>query len=772
MKSRAQINCSGIVQGIGYRPFVYRMAIKYDLRGFVRNMGDAGVYIIVEGEKKHILSFLDSLNNEKPYIAKYESFYVNWHDHQNEFSDFVIIKSSSDKTSGISYLPPDISICENCLEDMKNPKDNRFKYAFTSCAICGPRYTTITDLPYDRPNTTMVDFPLCPDCEKEYTNPLDRRYHAQTTCCNKCGPSFTFYNNKGEKIQTKNVIDDVVALLNEGNIIAIKGIGGTHLACSTINDEPILRLRVRKGKRKYKPFAIISREIDQIQKYAKISSLEERLLKSYRKPIVLLEKNEPFPLSKWLSPNLHNIGVMLPYSGIHSLILDKFAEPAMVLTSANPSDIPMYIDNETILKKSGELADFILMHNRRIYQRSDDSVIRITNNQPAIIRRSRGYVPEPINLPFNIGDEISLGVGPLLTSTGAIVLKNRCFPTQYIGDINTIESYDFLESAIKHLAHLLDVERYDTIGYDLHPNFLSSNLAIKLSAIYNSRAYEIQHHHAHAAALMIDNTINKDEEIVAIIADGVGYGDDGKIWGGEIFHCNYSNYKRIGHLEEQKMIGGDRATYFPIRMAAGILSKYYSDSELSKLLSEIYVEGFPGKESEIQVLLVQLKKGINVYESTSTGRILASASALLKTCYERTYEGEPSIALESLAKKGKKDKVQFQLKDSKNGMIDTSSLIYQVYLNYIQGEKPADIAFAVHYELANQFADVAIDYAKNNSINKIGFSGGVAYNDIIVKQLNERISNEKLEFLLHKNLPCGDGCISSGQAIVAHFRDK
>lgn len=772
MKARAKIVCRGIVQGIGFRPFVYRTAIESNLTGYVRNQGDAGVLIFVEGEKEEIRIFISKLKEKKPYLAKYEDFQVTWMKYEEEFISFSIIKSSESKIGGISYLPPDISICENCLDDMKNTQDSRYKYPFTSCAICGPRYTTITSLPYDRPNTTMRDFPLCKDCLNEYQNPLDRRYHAQTTCCRKCGPKVVLYNKEGDKISTSNIYQKLAALIEEGKTIAIKGIGGTHLACSATLDDTILRLRTKKGKRKNKPFALMAKDLKSIKTFAVVNEQEKILLQSFRKPIVLLKKKHPFPLSSLISPKLFNVGAMLPYSGIHSLLLDNIKDPAIILTSANPTNLPMYIKNKVILKSAQELADYILLHNRRIIQRADDSVIRLTNEKPLLIRRSRGWVPEPINLPFNLEGEIGLGVGPLLTSTGAIAIEDRCFPTQYIGNVNTLETLDFLESSIEHLKRLLGISRFSSIGRDLHPNYLSNELATKYAQKNGVVTTCIQHHFAHAISLMIDNKLPIDEEIISIVCDGVGYGDDGKIWGGEILHTSYKNYTRVGHLEEQPMIGGDRATYYPIRMVAGILSKVLDLDELEQILSNDYINALPGGADEIQVLLVQLEKKINLSQTTSTGRILAALSSLLHASYERTYEGEPAIVLEALASKGLMDKVKFDLPFSKNNIINTTALIQQSYIKLSEGYNPSDIALSAHLELADQFANIAIDYAKENSIKKIGFSGGVAYNQFITKRLARRINDSNLEFLYHKSLPCGDGGISAGQAVFASLNKE
>jgi hydrogenase maturation protein HypF len=768
VKSQVIIICRGIVQGIGFRPFVYRMAVKHKLSGYVRNQGDAGVKIVVEGSEESIKRFLDSMHNEKPYLAKYEDFHVDWEKFSGKYDNFIIQKSSKNKVGGVSYLPPDIAICSDCLNDMTNPSDPRYHYPFTSCAICGPRYTTITRLPYDRPNTTMVDFPLCSFCLTEYENPLDRRYHAQTTCCSKCGPAYALYDSEGNNVNTFNSIKKASELIAKGSIIAIKGIGGTHLACSATEDATVLRLRTRKGGRKNKPFALISSSIDKIQTFANISKREKELLLSFRRPIVLLEKKQPFPLSKFVSPNLFNVGVMLPYSGIHSLLLDNLTDAAIILTSANPSDSPMYIDNKTILSKGDQLADYFLLHNRDIYQRADDSVIRISNNTPAIIRRSRGWVPEPINLPFDLGELTAIGVGPLLTSTGAILMKDRCFLTQYIGNVDTLETLNFLDSSLTHLSSLLGITGYDVVGCDLHPAYLSTKLALDYTDKFNSSLTKAQHHHAHSVSLMVDNELPIDSQVVSIAADGVGYGTDGKIWGGEILHCSYTDFKRVAHLEEQLMVGGDRATYYPVRMLAGILSNVLSESELSDLLLKSYVDGLPGKEREIQVILVQLKKQLNLVRTTSTGRILAATSALLHACYERTYEGEPAIVLESLAHSGKlDDKLTFTYDKKQNDIIPTTPIILQSLQFLSSGIPPANIALAVQNELATQFASKAIKYAKEHSIDIIGFTGGVAYNDYITTRIAKIVEAANLRFIQHNSLPCGDGGISAGQSVIA-----
>ena len=622
-------------------------------------------------------------------------------------------------------------------------------------------------MPYDRPNTTMVEFPFCVDCQQEYENPLDRRFHAQTFACNTCGPHFTLHNNNGRKIDSKNPFKLVNKLISEDNIIALMGIGGVHLVTKP-TDDCILELRKRKRKRKYKPFAIMSPSIEKVKEYALVSPQEENLLTSYRRPIVLLEKSDNYKFSEQLSPGLSNVGVFLPYSGIHYLLFPNDSIDALIMTSGNISNLPMAINQKDVLSQLKGLADYFLLHDRKIYQRCDDSVVFLNNGKETIIRRSRGYVPEHYNTPFQVDDLNIIAFGPELHSTGAILKKSRIYPTQHIGDVENIETLIYLNDSIAHFMHLVSMDKPDIIACDANPIFHSSKLAREKMDEYDCILLEIQHHHAHMAKLMLENSVQEDEEVIGIVLDGVGYGLDKKAWGGEILKVNYSDIERLAHLEYHYMPSGDRCAYYPVRMLISILSKSLSLNEIRELIEINYLQGLPHGKMELDTILNQLRL-INHPESSSMGRILDSLSALLNVCYERTYEGEPAIKLEHFAKNGE-NSLSFEVKCKTNGKIPyliTSDLLVQA-LNYLtEGKKKQDIAYSFIFHLTKAIAKLAIENAQDQNIMKIGFSGGVAHNVFITKILKNEIEKVGLKFLQHEKTPPGDAGISIGQAISA-----
>ncbi|MFX1449484.1 MAG: carbamoyltransferase HypF, partial [Promethearchaeota archaeon] len=497
---KCTIHVSGIVQGVGFRPFIYRIAISLDLVGYVLNLGNKGVKIEIDGKKEKIEQFINEIKENHPPISRIDDIKIQWGEGESEFKDFKILKSL--KSSGDSIvLPPDISICDDCLNDFKNEKNSRYyRYPFIACSVCGPRYTTVTDLPYDRPFTTMIEFPFCKDCNIEYTDPKYRRYHAQTFACNVCGPHFKLYDKDGLLYEEKDPFKIAVKLLEESSIIALMGIGGVHLVTKT-TDEAILELRKRKRKRKYKPFAVMSPSIEVIKTFAIVSPEEEKLLTSFRRPIVLLEKSPNYHLSQEISPGLTNIGVYLPYSGIHHLLFENDNFPALIMTSGNISNLPMAIDQKNVIKELKGIADYFLLHNRKIHQRSDDSVLFLLNNKTTIIRRSRGFVPEHIDLPFSAENINLVAVGPELHSTASILKKNRIYPSQHIGDVTSLEILDFLDESITHLTQLLKMQDINAFVCDYNPVFLSTKLAEKKVKEYGTKLIQVQHHHAHAAAI-------------------------------------------------------------------------------------------------------------------------------------------------------------------------------------------------------------------------------------------------------------------------------
>jgi hydrogenase maturation protein HypF len=771
LKKRALISVSGLVQGIGFRPFVYRMAAKRGLKGYVKNLGDAGVRIEVNGEEESIKKFLSDIKEEKPPIAMYAELNVVWRNHRSSYSEFTI--SKSDLKGGrkrISVIPPEISICERCLQNIFDSGDRHYLYPFTCCAICGPRFTTITDIPYDRIRTTMREFPLCENCDLEFFDPLDRRFNAQTICCPVCGPKMTLYDREKIIPLREDPIKKAAGLLKEGFIVAIKGIGGIHIATKVTEDKPLITLRERRTKPN-KPFAVMSPRLEEIRKYALVSKAEEELLTSYAKPIVVLKKRSTFPFSEYISPELETIGVMLPYSGIHYLLFHYSHEPALVMTSANFPGEPMEISNEKVTQRLADVVDYFLLHNRKICARCDDSVVRIVDDNSAFLRRSRGYTPTPISLPFSSKKTI-VAVGPELMSTSSILRDEKCYLSQHIGDVRSPESLDFLREAIWHLIKLLGAEKIDAIACDLHPLFLSRRVASELSKHFKAPIFEVQHHHAHLASLMVESGVKPEEKIVGITCDGVGFGADGNPWGGEILLADYRKFVRVGHLEPQPMPGGDLCTQMYGRMLQGILYGEVLDDELRDFLLNNCLRGFSRGTLEIQTVFKQLERRINTPFTTSTGRLLDAVSCLLGICYKKTYEGEGALKLEAAAARGKPMDmyVPLQIERWNKKLVLLTSPIVQKFMELlIDGYKSNDLARLFQETLARGIGTIAVRAANELGVKKIGFTGGVAYNDAITKGVRSQVEKEGLLFLRHKRVPSGDGGISFGQAVVASF---
>lgn len=761
----AYLLVEGIVQGVGFRPTVYRLAKVMNLTGYVRNMGNI-VEILIQGSYDDINLFVDELYEHKPVQSQINNIKVDIQDKitkEEKYADFSIIESS-DEISGSAVIPPDMSICDTCLSEILDSNNQHYYYPFTACTDCGPRFTLIDKIPYDRKNTTMDKFPLCDYCNEEYTNPLNRRYHAEATCCPDCGPEVFLY--KDERIESSDAIQETSKLIDEGNILAIKGIGGTHLVCKTSTEDAIDTLRERLG-RKTQPFACMSPDTKTAGLYVDINDYERELLESVSKPIVVLDKSEDYNLADNLSPGLHNQGVMLPYTGLHHLLFKYTLEEAYVMTSANRPGNPMLINNKDIISKLDNIADYYLLHDRKILNRCDDSVIRFRNKKPGFIRRSRGYVPKPFDFKnINTKDNI-LAVGPELDVTFSILKEGKCYPSQHIGNTSKIRTLEFMQDAIEHLLHLTKTSHLDYIVRDMHPEFNTTRLAKQLSEDYDTPLIEVQHHHAHAASLMAEHD---EDELVVIAADGVGYGEDGNIWGGEVLYLNNTGkYVNTGGLKTQAMPGGDISTKYPIRMAMGILYNTMDTEELRNIMKNEYESFFKYGQKEVDMTLKQLENNFNTSYTSSMGRVLDSISVLLKISRSRGYEGECSMKLESAAKNAK-DLININLKPEiidKRAVIDTSSLLLDV-LELIRSNVPVEeIARAGQRALAESISEVAIISANTYNVDKIGSTGGVFYNEFISQVVKEKVENAGYEFLQHEQTCCGDGSVSMGQCAVA-----
>lgn len=755
---RVRVRVTGIVQGVGFRPFIYRIALENSLRGYVRNMGDAGVEILIEGGEDNIKSFLRDLSERKPPLARIYDVLVSPLEGGDQFESFRILKSSEEEGFSGSVIPPDVAICDECLKELRDPEDPRYDYFFITCTNCGPRYTIIERLPYDRENTSMRDFPMCSLCEGEYKDPSNRRFHAQTVACPRCGPKAYLTDNKGELVECRDPIREAGVLLSEGQIVAVKGYGGFHIATATTMDEPIMRLRGVKHRRQ-KPFAIMARSLESARTFAEVSPREAMLLTSHTRPIVLLNKGEGYYLSEHIAPGLHNVGVMLPYTGLHYMLFDKIEEPALVMTSANPPNEPIIKDDDEAMRRLGGTVDYLLLHNRKIIQRCDDSVVRLHGEQQVFLRRSRGYAPEPIKLRMR-AENCSMGLGGELNNTGCILLGERAFISQHIGDVENLETVRFLEEAVKNLISLTKA-RVQAVACDLHPRFTTTRLAEALAEEYGWRMVRVQHHQAHIAALMAEHGLR---EMIGIVCDGYGYGVDGEAWGGEILLCSWGepSFERLAHLQRQPLIGGDLATRYPLRMAAGML---HGKANVDEWLLQ-HRGHFPHGEREVEVILHQLKNSRNMPMTTSCGRVLDAVAAVLGVCYERTYEGEPAMKLESSAIKGEDVlKLKPMIKDD---VLETSQMLLEIYENRDKYSK-ADLAYSAHAYIARGLATIAIEMALERDVKFIGLSGGVACNQILTSIMRRSIEASGLSLIVHEMVPPGDGGLSLGQAAVAGF---
>ncbi len=749
------------------------------LRGYILNLGDAGVRIVVEGREDRIHALLRTISQKPPSISKIDSVDVRWASPTGKFSEFVIRMSDAKRSrSAVPRIPPDISICDACIDDIRVPESRWHKYPFTSCAACGPRYSTITALPYDRPNTTMVDFPLCSECATEYNDPSNRRHHAQTTACPSCGPRYRLLNKYGKAMSTSNPIRTAAELIDRGAILAVQGIGGTHLVTKTSDATPIHELRIRKN-RPTQPFAIMVRDIATLQQMATVHQEEVSLLEAWQKPIVLVSKRDvsgvipiiPTESLQAISPYLDTIGVMLPYSGIHICLFDETDEPALVMTSANPSGLPMYVTPKEILMGLKGIADGFLVHNRRIAQRVDDSVVKFVEGRPQFIRRARGYVPDPIDVRGIDSKSVVLATGPERKATATVLTNRRAYLTQHIGNTDNIESAQFLEGALYHLARLVGIQDVDVVACDLHPEFLSTDIARNLAHQHGSELVGIQHHHAHLVSLLADSDLPVDTRIACITIDGYGYAPDGTGWGGEVLVGNASEYRNVGGLAGALLPGGDLSARYSARAAAGILG-LDALQEHSGLFANAKLGPHTRANDETLSLLAEsIRRRINTIESSSIGRLLDAVAFVMGVCSENSYEGECPMRLESIAVDNEVS-IPTQYEKTLDGrtVLNTREFLLDVIRFLHEGVNKSHLAFGAQYALGKALTTIAMEAALDEGIAYLGLSGGAAINRIIARAVFETAQDGDVQVLLHRRIPPGDGGISLGQAVAAAAR--
>lgn len=770
----AVIRVDGVVQGVGFRPFVYRRATAHGLAGTVRNTGDAGVEIVLEGSSEALNGFLTDLRESPPPLSRVESVAVERlpKSEAEPLADpesFRILESV-DSDGGSGTIPPDTGICDTCLEDVRDPNSRYYRYWATSCVDCGPRYTVIRDLPYDRPRTSMDAFPMCDDCRSEYEEPADRRYHAQTIACPECGPTLSLELPTADRdpIETgQAAIQAAAERLQRGEIIAIRGVGGTHLACDATDQEVVNRLRERTN-RPAKPFAIMAPTLDQVRTFASVSREEAEILESVRRPIAVLEREDDGSLDH-VAPGLHTVGVMLPYAGLHHFLFGQESESEsgeiqgpLVMTSGNLPGEPMCTTPESLFEELGDVIDAALLHDREIVARCDDSVIREVDGSRRFLRRSRGWVPQP--LPRRESGPPVLAVGAEFDGTIAFAREDEVFPSQHLGDVDGPATEAFLRETVDHLSGLLGIDPR-VVACDMHPNFLTSRFADEYvernttgdNASSLSDPIQVQHHHAHAAALLGEH--DQDRAIV-IVADGTGYGSDGTIWGGEVLEATRAEFDRVGGLDTFRLPGGEAAIEYPVRILASLL-------EDSARIDELVSARSPLSSEEAKTIRNSVAAGVNAPATTSAGRYLDAISAFLDICTRRRYEGEPAILLEAAAAAA--DPVDVELPfDHRDGrrVLDTKRVIQRL-ADLAENESPAVVAATAQDILARGLARIAIDEAEELGVKSVGFSGGVAYNDAISRRIRTSVEGAGLEYLDHESVPPGDAGISYGQAIVA-----
>lgn len=755
MFKTVKISIVGRVQGVGFRPFIFQLAHELSLTGTVQNNMD-GVEVLVEGPLAQVDQFLQSIKHRAPRLSRIDKMVVQKQSCVG-FEDFSIIESRRQGTSQL-VIPVDAGICEQCLIEMSNPLDFRYYYPFITCTQCGPRYTIIDELPYDRPFTSMANFDLCQDCEKEYNDPMNRRHHAQPIACPKCGPQLSLVDHDGHVIaEYDEALKRAGEFLLKGNIIAVKGIGGFHLCCDASNYEAVELLRTRKH-RPNRPLAVMGFSVDDVREFAVVSELEEKMLNSPEAPIVILEKKQAFHLAENVAPNMTTIGVMLPYSPLHHLLLREVENRTLVMTSANVSGLPIVYKNDDCKQFVGEIADYYLMHNRPILHPVDDSVVQIIKGNTDFFRKSRGYVPDALFSQKNVDGIVSFGGQQKATFT--LGRNQQVFIGPHIGDLDNVNTIEHYKNELNHL--LKWVQPNQEIGViDFHPNYQTRQLVNEFSF---KEVVEVQHHHAHMAACLADNDI--EDKAFAIILDGTGYGLDGNIWGFEVFYGDCKSFDRLAHLQYTALPGGEACIREPWRNAVGMLISLLGDQGL-KLSEQL----FPSKIQALPVLQTMIEKGINTVYAGTCGRLFDAVSSMIGICDKSTYDGEAAITLSELANLNLTvDAYSYEIHNNDQRLTFAfGEMLLQIIDDIMRGRNVIEISTAFHETIVqalvnamNQLHEIYPHYNK-----KVVLSGGSFHNRYLKERLIDCLTATGFEVFSNRRIPCNDGGLSYGQLMVA-----
>ncbi len=767
----ASIHISGIVQGVGFRPFVYNLAVRLGLTGWVRNTS-AGVDVAVDGPQPALEAFIKALREEAPPLSRIDEFAAASVE-PSGFRGFEILHSEA-IPDAFQPISPDVAICDDCLRELFDPTDRRYRYPFINCTNCGPRFTIIQDIPYDRPKTTMSRFPMCPDCAREYADPTDRRFHAQPVACPVCGPRVWLERRSEAGPQRVAGVEDAIhqarELLLSGQIVAVKGLGGFHLACDATSSEAVGELRRRK-LRVDKPFALMMLDMRTVEAHCFVDEAERELLRSTARPIVLLRRRPGSSIAREVAPGQDWIGVMLPYTPLHYLLFADALDgsqsmlPPLVMTSGNLSEEPIATDNEEARERLSLLADAFLMHDRDIYIRCDDSVVRVfepAGGGPAVypLRRSRGYTPFPVKLPWQVAP--LLAAGAELKNTFCITNRNYAFLSHHIGDMENYETLQSYEQGVVHFERLFRVKP-EAIAYDLHPNYLASRYAVQRAQREALEAIGVQHHHAHVAACMAEHGLDGSQPVIGVAFDGTGYGDDGAIWGGEFLVADYLGYQRRLHLDYFRLPGGDAAIRHPARIALALLWSLGIDWD-ARLAA---VQDF--EAAELSTIRTQLERGLNAPDTSSMGRLFDAAAALAGVRQKVNYEAQAAIEFEALAADGSDEGYQFEIGEQ---LIGVEPAVQALLKDVLAGVPQAVVSARFHNGLARMVLHASSRIRTETGLNEVVLSGGVWQNITLLRRTLSLLGDSGFRVYIHRAVPTNDGGLALGQAAIAARRLK
>lgn len=755
-KCRAvKVTVKGRVQGVGFRPFIFQIAAEYGIKGTVQNNMD-GVKIFAEGSPADISHFITAIQSKSPRLSKIDQMEIK-EIPQNDEKDFRIIASERTGKSSL-VIPIDSAVCDECLTEMRDPNNFRYRYPFINCTQCGPRYTIIEALPYDRPFTVMKDFEMCQECKEEYEDPMNRRHHAQPIACGTCGPEVSLKAISGRTIAWRQEALSVTSnLLRDGKIIAIKGLGGYHLACDAYNEEAVRTLRERKG-RPNRPLAVMAATMEAVNQICQVTKQEKEVLQSPEAPIVIVKKQKGSGLAEGLAPGMNTLGVMLPYTPLHHLLFDEGEVKVLVMTSANPSGLPiLYRDEEAVSYLEG-IADYVLANNREILHPLDDSVVQLIDGHLTFLRRSRGYVPDPMGTDQPVHSVLALGSQQ--KNTFAIGRHEQIFIGPHIGEMEHLQVVEHFQHELNHLIKWMGIIP-GRIAVDMHPGYRTAELADNMDA----PIIPVQHHHAHMVSCMEDNGLS--DATFAVILDGTGYGEDGHIWGFELLYGDAGSYKRLAHLRYTHLPGNERAIQEPWRNAAGMLIDYFGAAgrEWAERL-------FPKKSYEIEILAHMLEKDVNSPLAGTCGRLFDVVSAILGICQISTYDGEAAIRLsEQMIEAESIPAYPYGLSSSEEGsvVIDFAPALKNIVLDCFNGVSKKEIVQKFHETIVKICVESIFSISEGNpSFHKnVVLSGGSFHNPFLLKQIAGRLRDRAFHVYTHQRVPCNDGGLSLGQLIVA-----